>query len=304
MAVRHVRTPEGKEKYGEEIGAIIHPHLPEVHPGPRRPIAMEVGPRVLNAWANLDPDVASILTRSRAYLNVWTEAERSALVRSAEKHGPGGGSDKPALRRAIGDIHQTLQSAGAFPPARVDLDPRFAEGGVADDVQLGLARIRAAFPNAPHERLAKVTVNDDQVALGNKSNIGISVNPVFFGDTHDNWGPTSPDTKARLSVGRDRADIISHEYGHVLFTWLMDTNPSAAQALSDWLEGNEDYVDWEGKHHPMKRRENGAFAPSIYATESPYEFMAEAVLDVVKWGDRARDSSRQLADLLRAGFDQ
>ena len=171
---------------------------------------------------------------------------------------------------------------------------QFEPGGWADpatiaSVQNGLDRVNASYPKAPP--LRTIGIRPDQTALGNKSIDTITVSPAF----HDPaiWEQKQKDSWLFAGDGTPAATIF-HEYGHILDGALTQEQRKPLDAI---VRTPHTYQVGD-KQVTVPRWQSGDTTqrnPSAYASESPYEFVAEALTDVEFNGDQAAPISQEIA---------
>lgn len=191
---------------------------------------------------------------------------------------------------------------GAIPLTTLSDDTgQFEPGGWADpatitSVQDGLDRVNASYPQAPP--LRTIGIRPDQTALGNKSIDTITVSPGF----HDPavWAQKQKDSWLFAGDGTPAATIF-HEYGHILDGALTSEQRQPLDAIvrapvTYQVNGTDVTAPrWQSGDTSMKN-------PSAYASESPYEFVAEALTDVEFNGDEAAPISHEIAAIFAEVF--
>jgi hypothetical protein len=182
-----------------------------------------------------------------------------------------------------------------------DATGQFEPGGWANpdtiaSVQNGLDRVNASYPKAPP--LRTIGIRPDQQALGNKSIDTITVSPAF----HDPevWAQKQKDAWLFAGDGTPAATIF-HEYGHIMDGALTAEQRKPLDAI---VRAPVTY-DVNGQQVTVPRWQSGAAGvanPSAYASESPYEFVAEALTDVEFNGDQAAPVSQEIAAIFQGVF--
>ena len=179
---------------------------------------------------------------------------------------------------------------------------RFEPGGWADpatitSVQEGLTRVANSYPNAPP--LRTIGIRPEQTALGNKSIDTITVGSMF----HDPefWVQRRNELWAFAGNGTPAATIF-HEYGHILDGALTQEQRKPLDAIV------REPITYNVNGQPVTapRWQVGSPVnypnPSVYASESPYEFVAEALTDVEFNGDAAAPISQEIAAIFAEVF--
>jgi ppGpp synthetase/RelA/SpoT-type nucleotidyltranferase len=101
-----------------------------------------------------------------------------------------------------------------------------------------------------------------------------------------------------LTVGTDRRSIIVHETGHIIDSTLQRDAPDAFKAIHDYVREPVTYkVGEEDVTVPRWRAGNGT-APSPYAQESPFEYVAEAFDDWFTNGEQAAATSQHIGKII------
>jgi hypothetical protein len=219
----------------------------------------------------------------------WDESEhpRGQPGNSGE-FGNGGGGIKLG---DIGDESGNKPSApGAWSPA------------ATKDTQDGIALVHNSFPNAP--RINRVLHNPDQSATGNKSNDSITVNSQFLDDAA--MAKREKEFNGLMVPGGNtRKAVIAHEYAHVLDGHLASTHPALAKKLDAFLNEPVTY-EVNGKTISPPRFQAGTYGedqpPSPYASESRYEYVAEALTDDMLNGDAAKPTSKKVAAIFHEAY--
>jgi hypothetical protein len=207
---------------------------------------------------------------------------------NAGEFGNGGGGIKLG---DIGDESGNKPSApGAWSPA------------ATKDTQDGIALVHNSFPNAP--RINRVLHNPDQSATGNKSNDSITVNSQFLDDAA--MAKREKEFNGLMVPGGNtRKAVIAHEYAHVLDGHLASTHPALAKKLDAFLNEPVSY-EVNGKTISPPRFQAGTYGedqpPSPYASESRYEYVAEALTDDMLNGDAAKPTSKKVAAIFHEAY--
>lgn len=165
-----------------------------------------------------------------------------------------------------------------------------------EEVAAGIEEVFAAFPNAPS--IKGITTDDDQTQYASASKTRITLHSRFHDDEFvaaraKDFGGTDPSDVGRMKVGTSRTDTIIHEYGHVLDSNLPEEKWKELRALLN--EKVQGLSLWE----VFSAKDPEHTPPSMYACEHAHEYVAEAVLDFIRFGDQARPISKKIGALMQ-----
>jgi hypothetical protein len=174
------------------------------------------------------------------------------------------------------------------------------EGPANREVEAQVKALSERFPKA--DGRVRMTPEIKGHEVGGVSNNGIQFGPKFYDDA---YMQTWVDSLKNLvytnfkTVAEARQTIVVHEFGHVLEKQLANLNADVWRELHK-IATEPVFVEGLGKEVP--RWQANLLAPSPYANESQFEFIAESFTEYMDKGTGARESSRKIGEILEREF--
>ena len=151
----------------------------------------------------------------------------------------------------------------------------------------------------PFRKVHVLAEADEFGQLAGKSKDSIYVSPKFL---DDEFMDEHMRTWSTVSVTKKPEDLIAHEFGHVLDGWLLSQDSESYGELMDYVKEPVTYEVGFGdtaKQVTAPRWQAGNLeAPSVYANESQFEYVAEAFTDWFLQGEGAKESSRTVGTII------
>jgi hypothetical protein len=164
----------------------------------------------------------------------------------------------------------------------------------AQEVQTVADDLAGRYDTSFKRVLVRETEEFEQLA--GKSNEAIYVSPRFLDDEFMDDHLRTWKTVSNTSTP---ADLVAHEFGHILDGELLRRRPDLYDRLNAFLDEPVELGD-TGRMIP--RVQSGLEAPSAYGSENRYEFVAEGFIDWYRNGEKAHPSSVFVGKLLDEGL--